>query len=260
MKTIPYDQPKGNKEKRVRRFCLVTYIDKEPLERFLRRSAWIQHFAFITHDRDLLDDGTPKEKHTHVILYTYEAKTSTAIKKNFDRYSQELVLGTTKEAQNTLVQKCNDIISQFRYLRHLDDTEKVQYEHCEVVTDNDIYWNDLCRTNGMNDSSVNTGLQMFDDMLDGVSTREMIMRYGKEYIYHARSFKEVVTDHYSESPRGVDENMLSLLEYKQIASDVLATQNVINQNEIDTFFMVLDYVSTQFNLDLNIDTKGRFTK
>ena len=247
-------------ERRVRRFCISTYIDFNQVERFVRRSPWIQHFAMCKHDRDVKEDGTPKDVHTHIILYTYNGHTTSAIRKNFDNFSAEIYKDKQEQIEHTLVQECHSVVAQFRYLRHLDDSNKAQYDEIEVVTDDNIYWKDLCRSNGMNDSSVNYALQMFDDMLDGVSTREMIVRYGKEYIYHSHSFKECLTDHYKESPRGCDEDMLSFLEYKQTASDFLASQNIISQDQINTFFNVLDYLHTQFRIDLNIEMKGRYFK
>lgn len=253
-------QSEKNQPRRTRRFCISTYIDHNAVERYVRRSPWVQHFAMCTHTRDVKEDGSPKDVHTHIILYTYNAHTASGIRKNFDTFSAELYMGKQEQIEHTLVQECHSVASQFRYLRHLDDPDKAQYEEIEVITDNDIYWKDLCRTNGMNDSSFNSGLQMFDDILDGVSTREMIVRYGKEYIYHSHSFKECIAEHYKESPRGCDEDMLSFLEYKQTASDFLASQSVINQEQINTFFNVLDYLHSQFQIDLNIETKGRYFK
>ena len=244
MTSIALDTPKGHatKPKRVRRFCLVTYIDREPLERFLKRSAWIQHYALCTHDRDKLDDGTIKELHTHIVLYTFEAKTLSAIKKNFDRFAGELVMRTDNPAQNTLVQDCHDVTSQYRYLRHLDDPDKVQYEECEVFTDNDSYWKELCRTNGLNDSSSNTGLQMFDDICEGVSTREMILRYGKEYIYHCHNFKEVVKDHVNEITNPVKSEAFTEVAFKAYVLNLINSNPNITKGQIKSFFQVLDYV------------------
>lgn len=194
------EAPKAKKDKRARRFCLTSYIDPSALRSFISKAPWVQHWAMCTHDRDKMEDGSSKETHTHVILYTYDAKTSSAIKKIFDRFSAEYYNGKG-EAQNTLVQICKDVVAQWYYLVHKYDKEKAQYEPSARICDNTNYWLELCKTNALNDGSVNTGLQMFDDMLDGTSTREMIMRYGKEYIYHAQHFKQVVRDHCDESVR-----------------------------------------------------------
>lgn len=239
----------SKKQKRSRRFCLTSYVDPEKLERFVKRSPWIQHYALCTHTRDVEADGKPKGIHTHVILYTYNAHTSSGVRKNFDTFSAE-IYGHEK-IENTLCQVCHSVVSQFRYLRHLDDPEKAQYEDFEVHTDNDTYWKDLCRTNGMNDASLNTGLQMFDDICEGVHTREMIVRYGKEYIYHMHAFNECVKQHYNEESKA-QMSELSFLEFKQIAGDYLA-DSPVKSADVNTFLNVLDYLHTQFKLDMNVD-------
>lgn len=227
------------KPKRVRRFCLTTYIDPEAVERFIRRSAWVQHFAMCTHNRDYEADGQPKQIHTHIILYTYNAHTSSGIRKNFDVFSAEYYSKLKLDPQNTLTQECHSVVSQFRYLRHLDDPDKAPYEDNEVITDNDLYWKELCRTNGMNDSSTNTGLQMFDDLIEGVSTREMICRYGKEYIYHSRSFKECMVDHMRENGKDDEWNEVMLETYFR---GLLDNCKSIKPEQVDVFFRILEYL------------------
>lgn len=240
------------KEKRSRRFCLTSYIDPEKLERFIKRSPWIQHYALCTHTRDTEADSTPKTIHTHVILYTYNAHTSSGVRKNFDVFSAE-IYGHDK-IENTLCQVCHSVVSQYRYLRHLDDPKKAQYEDFEIHTDNDIYWKDLCRTNGMNDSTVNTGLQMFDDLCEGTKTREMIVRYGKEYIYHAKAIQSCVVQHCNEENEH-EYRELNYLEFLELAQGYLTT-SPLGEAEKNAFFSVLDYLHTQFNIDLNADFKA----
>lgn len=253
------EQPKEPKEptkkqKRSRRFCLTSYIDPEALQRFVKRSSWVQHFAICTHNRDIDTDGNPKQQHTHLILYTYNAHTSSGIRKNFDTFSAELYKGNA-QIENTLCQECHSVVSQFRYLRHLDDPDKAQYTDNEVITDNDMYWKELCRTNGMNDSTVNTGLQMFDDLCEGVKTREMIVRYGKEYIYHAQQFQHCVVNHINDE-NDCELRELNYLEFREIAGNYLAV-SPLDEQQKNNFFNVLDYLHTQVNLDLGVDFRGR---
>ena len=55
------------KEKRSRKFCLSSYIDVRALEPYISTQPWVQHWAMCTHDRDLKEDGSTKETHTHKI-------------------------------------------------------------------------------------------------------------------------------------------------------------------------------------------------
>ena len=123
-KSTPSKKPKCSEEPRDRKFCLTSYIDYNSITHFLKRCEWVQHWAVCYHDSDLNDDGTPKRPHTHILLYTYNAKTASAIKKNFDRYSAEIYRGTDIEPQNTLTQICFDMPTQWRYLIHADDRDK----------------------------------------------------------------------------------------------------------------------------------------
>lgn len=237
---VPKDAPKTQKQKRARRFCLTSYVDPTELRNFLSRSPWAQHWAMCTHDRDIKDDGSVKETHTHIILYTYDAKTSSAIKKIFDRHSSDYYNGKG-DAQNTLVQVCNDVVAQWHYLIHKYDKDKAQYSPNERICDNSAYWLELCKTNALSDSALNTGLQMFDDIVDGISTREMICRYGKEYIYHARAFKECVADSirdgsaHDELEKANKERMVKLLCNE---ASVLG----VDDESLRTFSVILDGV------------------
>lgn len=94
---------KAFQEKRSRSFCITTYIERNALERFLKSSQWLRHWAYCEHDKDTDEKGNPKTSHIHVILYTYNSKTSSAVKKLFDRYSAQIYYGTGIEPQNTLV-------------------------------------------------------------------------------------------------------------------------------------------------------------
>lgn len=140
----------GSKPTRDRKFSLTSYIRPEQLEILLRRSDWIQHWAYCTHNKDVLADGSLKEVHTHVILYTYNAKTSSAIRKIFDRYAVEICKEGEKP-QNTLCQVCSDMVSAYRYLIHADQKNKAQYEPLERVCDDYAYWQKLEESCGYND-------------------------------------------------------------------------------------------------------------
>lgn len=225
--------------KRTRRFCLTSYIDINGIDSFLKRSPWIQHWAYCMHDRDVNEDGSPKQPHTHIILYTYEAKTSSAIKKNFDRYSAEYYKGGEIEPQNTLVQELHDIVSQYRYLQHLDNPEKALYGANEVIVDELAYWNNLTHTNGLTDSTNNAGLAILNDFMAGVDCYTMSQRYGKEWIYHIDHYRKAVQMIASEQSR---QTFGGLQEMCQFA----LADSTYTEEQITLFFGVLSYVQAKF--------------
>ena len=244
---------KTQKQKRTRRFCLTTYIDVLALDSFLKRSPWVQHYAYCTHDRDYNEDGTPKMLHTHVLLYTYDAKTSSAIKKIFDNYSAEYYKKIGLDPQNTCTQECHDMGAQFRYLRHLDNPNKQPYNADEVYTDDIVYWNELCRTAGMTDSSTNTGLAMLNDYLSGMSSYEMVERYGKEYMYHAKQIREMALAVLSETQKETFGGLLQMCEFALGDSSYTQAQLVL-------FYQMLSYVQAKFKQAQNNGEVGYYLK
>lgn len=232
------NQPKQFKPKqlRTRRFCISSYIDPTSLEAFVSSLPWVQHWAMTTHNRDINAYGTLKDVHTHILLYTYETKTASAIKKKFDNFSREIYQGTDTEPQNTLVQVCHDMASQWRYLIHKDDLDKAQYDPCERKCDNFSYWNKLEYSNGLTDSKSNIALAIVNDILDGTPTMTMIERYGREYIINCERYKRACASHLCENTRcnNVYDLIQSCLESSRYTKD-----------QIYFFWQTLDYIQKE---------------
>lgn len=177
---------------RVRSFFVRSYIPFDDLCHFLRYAHWVQHYALTCHDQDVwtAEDekndpkhkaGQPKEKHTHVILYTFDGKTPSSVQKLFDRLAKSI---NPEKPEGTRVELPTSVTSAYRYLRHLDDTDKFQYPSEALISDDPVYWAKHDETDGLNGSD-NAGYAMVEDILNGTPEREMSLRYGKEYIYHA---------------------------------------------------------------------------
>lgn len=212
------DKPKVKNEqqppKRYRRFKLITYIDRPALDDFVMSQPWIQHWAMCTHDRDVNDDGTPKEKHTHLLLYTYDGKTSSGVKKIFDRFSKAHYQGSDIEPQNTLIQVMTDPWHEWRYLIHKDNPERFQYDEFERTADDFGYWKKYESTHGYNDSVENSATQMLNDLCNGATTRFMVEHYGKDFMYHIRQIREVYAlVNMEESAEALAEKPLDMLEW-----------------------------------------------
>lgn len=237
---------KQPKAKRTRRFCLTTYIDDSALYGYLNGLQWVQHWAYITHDKDVKDDGELKEKHTHVLLYTYEAKTVTAIKKNFDNFSAEYYAMRSAEAQNTMAQECNDISAQWRYLRHLDDKNKAQYDIQDVVCDDLSYWNTLDKYNGLTDSVGNAGLSILDDYMNGTDCYTMAQRYGKEWIYHISHYQNAVRLMACEQSKHTFGGLADICRFA-------LADSTYSEEQITLFFGMLSYIQNK------MDSKTEFT-
>lgn len=235
---MPTTQNQTEKVLYSRKFCINTYIAVNELEAFLRTQPWINHWCYTSHDKDEKDDGTVKEFHTHVLLYTYNAKTASAVKKNFDRYEKE----TCKEGeipQNTLVQICNDMVSQYRYQLHLDDKDKYQYPFNERYCDDYAWWHKLEVTDGMTDTK-NIALAIIDDWKNGATVYELAERYGTNFVYHIAHFQKFFALHSREE-------MLREAKQTEISEyfSLLLENTPINQADKNTFFMVLDFIKSE---------------
>lgn len=238
-------------KRRSRAFALITYIDSNALEKFLKMSPWVRNWCYCTHDRDVKPDKTPKEKHTHVLLYTYESKTSSAVKKLFDRYSESLYYGTGMEAQNTTCQVCFDMVSQYRYLLHLDDKDKYQYEPCCRIVDGLAYWSDLEKTAGMTGADCNKALSMFDDLKSGIGMRDFIVRYGRDGVFLYSRLKDVLI-------RDEFEQICDKQDIKSLVWLMLENSEFSKEN-IEQFWYMFDFLQhetkKQYMCKLDFDMK-----
>lgn len=241
---MPTTQNQTEKVLYSRKFCINTYIAVNKLETFLRTQPWVSHWCYTSHDKDEKDDGTVKEFHTHVLLYTYSQKTASAVKKNFDRYEKE----TCKEGetpQNTLVQICNDMVSQYRYQLHLDDKDKYQYPFNERYCDDYSWWHKLEVTDGMNEPK-NIVLAIIDDILSGVPSYVLAERYGKDYVYHIQHFQKFIAQHNRETMLN-NFNGMDISDYFVM----LLENSPLQKESITIFFMVLDYIKRECMLSYN---------
>lgn len=110
------------KETRKRNWAFVVYPESAPnnwLE--ILREMLVPGFISPLHDSDVNADGEPKKPHWHVILTFKGLK------------SYEQVLEITNKLNAPAPQECKDVRSYARYLCHLDNPEKAQYQPSDVV-------------------------------------------------------------------------------------------------------------------------------
>lgn len=111
-----------SKEQRKRNWAFIVYPESAADDWCaLLHSQLVPGYISPLHDRDLNADGTPKKPHYHVIL-TFRGLKS---------YAQ--VEEITDLVHGTIPIPCKDLRAYARYLCHLDNPEKAQYEPCGVV-------------------------------------------------------------------------------------------------------------------------------
>lgn len=213
-----------NKNQRARNFACITYHMEDVIKSVLELYAGaINHYAYICHDKDYKEDGTLKEKHYHVILSFYNARTVSAVRKLFP------------SNQNTLAQIVHDKTAMFAYLTHEDEPEKVQYDKSLVVCDDREYWDKLS-TVGEND---NRTLSLLEDIIKRVPLREMVLRYGRDFVINRQHYYyfAVRMMHQEEYLRSCEEckklDESELIVDPVMTAGMLSSEIYVNEKNID---------------------------
>lgn len=178
---------KQDKNPRSFSFNLVTYIDVEQVREYCTRDN-VNNYAFIVHDNDVYDDdikdndgnvihekGTKKERHIHVVVTFRNARTWSAVVKDFADFEQ-----------NTRVEVVRDLESCLRYLTHDGEEGKYRYPVENVNATYGYFRGDMSRAQADNDA-----LQIIYDMENGLSYLELVRRYGREFVIHYKQYREV---------------------------------------------------------------------
>jgi len=76
-------------------------------------------YAYIKHDKDLKEDGTPKLTHYHVVLDFANARTFQALQ---------------KKLVGAHIEQPTNIVACYQYLIHLNDKTKYQYNSNEIIS------------------------------------------------------------------------------------------------------------------------------
>lgn len=107
---------------RFRVFALVLYDDTDSycFEDVLRNIKTYKNYAYIKHDKDIKEDNTVKKSHYHCILKLDNACTISALSKRLD-------------IPTNYIQNVRNERTMVRYLIHLDDPLKAQYDKNDIV-------------------------------------------------------------------------------------------------------------------------------
>lgn len=164
---------------------IITYLNESEFVPILCEhfSAW----AYIYHDKDKKEDGTPKEPHYHIVG-------SKRNKASFNSMQRLFSVGT----QNTRfigIKGQEEIKERYLYLDHRYEEGKHRYDARDIVEHDSYYWTkvtkDIAVTRSSND-------EFLDDLLDAeMSLEEMGRKYGRDFMRYARAyvdFRNMVLD------------------------------------------------------------------
>lgn len=118
------DQKYENKRagKRTRNWATIVYKDSAP-ENWQEIISDLHIPAFISpyHDKDFTPEGSPKKPHYHVVLMFDSVKTKEQIQEIISKFN------------GVGVEQITTIRGYSRYLCHLDDPNKAQYNTADVI-------------------------------------------------------------------------------------------------------------------------------
>lgn len=114
------DEEKQESKKQSRTFSVILYPDSETYNHEEVLAAACEYFpewAYIFHDKDVLEDGSPKKPHYHFVGRMKDSRTPQIVANK---------IGI--EANYVQCRKGYTFKKGVRYLCHLDDPKKAQYD------------------------------------------------------------------------------------------------------------------------------------
>lgn len=174
---------------------LTFYAQFDDVKFFLKlrkEQGIIKEYACILHDHDTFDDGSLKKEHIHAIVYYNSQTTDQRPQRDFK--ACKFLQKDGNEAVIHYVASLLNRQSAYCYLTHRNEPSKHQY------SDDDVYCSqgarDVfdCAVSRGDTEELNTASLILEDMLSGVSLRDIVKAYGKDFVYHYHCFKELVND------------------------------------------------------------------
>lgn len=179
--------PDLSKTRRLHWF-IRTYL---PPDQLVCRFKNVAHYAYITHDKDSKDDGTPDVLHHHIIVSFYNQRYYGGVCRVLDEFANELgrdfnynVLPISTDGNNSLA-KC------FVYLTHGDDPDKYQYDLSDVHSDNLGHWNKILASSSDLVTSVEGNKRFLLDLIE-LDKISLMLRYGRDYIRNFKYYNDFV--------------------------------------------------------------------
>lgn len=149
---------------RTRSWTFVLYEDSAPENwRYILDDMHIEWIESPWHDKDINGNGEPKKKHKHILLLFQGKKSYEQIKELTDVLNQPIP------------QRCHNAKAMVRYMAHLDNPEKAQYNPSDIIGHGGADVSDMLRPSSserytiikdMIDYIRSAGITEFQDLMD----------------------------------------------------------------------------------------------
>lgn len=170
--------------------CSSKYIsgicyDPEGLANFVKDNiSVVEEYAYILHDRDVKEDGTPKDPHFHFLFVLRRSRRLADIQSCMKKTLQGTVM----------LQPCHSVSGSYGYLTHENDDNKVLYdESCIVSSAAKSYWISDIPSNER-DKSCDTIMCAYLDLLNSMPLTDCAKKYGRDFIIHYNHIKSLLLD------------------------------------------------------------------
>lgn len=118
---MPGSKTSGNKDTRTRNWTIVVYPESAPENwRDILDDFHIEWVESPLHDKDMNADNTVKKPHWHILLMFGAIK------------SYEQVKELTDKLTAPIPERCHNSKAMVRYMVHMDNPEKYQYDKADI--------------------------------------------------------------------------------------------------------------------------------
>lgn len=159
--------------------------DGEGLANFVKdNNSVVDEYAYILHDRDVKEDGTPKEPHYHFLFVLRRSR----------RLADIQSCMTKTFHGNVMLQPCHSVSGAYGYLTHENEDSKVHYDEPSIVSSSDSsFWKaDMSSSDG--GKSSDTVLSAYLDLLNSMPVSDCAKKYGRDFIIHYNHIKSLLLD------------------------------------------------------------------
>ena len=204
-----------------------TYLPKDDFASLVE-SLNLDEYEYIVHDKDVNDDGTPKESHIHFLLY----------KERTFRLTKFL-----KVSQNTMIEIPRNKVDAEKYLCHENAPKKHQYSRKELVEFHKDGVNRLSMTRQEERDEIN---KLFLDDLANLGMRELAEKYGRDYMLNYQRY-QAFRCHVAE------EDMRKEVDEMTASVDVTECKVIEADDGTPIELQLADYVALSFSRAIHDD-------
>lgn len=221
---------------RIRCFALSSYLsESQIMSVILSRNIQIQYYAYAYHDKDTFEEGNPragelKEPHFHIILYTFNAHSVSAVARWFSGFRDDDGI-----LINTFAEQCYDRFQLFDYLDHSNAPDKYQYPHSIITSNNFPFFEGK-------DDDLDTGNMIIEGMKSGLSYEVLRKRFGTHFILNYNKYKLYLEEELCLKKFDITNNYIfDVLKEKHIAEI-----NLDLDSQLDDDFLNLEFSQELF--------------